>query len=96
MAHQIAMDNSGRMDVFQTALLAANELDNNWSNTRTRIWYKKYWMNCFSSGRDVSRRWRSVPRSSVTKYLYRKITSMGAGKEQWSSQIFQRGDEHVT
>ena len=36
---------------------------------RTRIWYRKYWMNCFSNGREVSNRWRSVPRSSVTKYL---------------------------
>jgi hypothetical protein len=26
-------------------------------------------MNCFSSGREVRRRWRSVPSSSVTKYL---------------------------
>lgn len=35
----------------------------------TRIWYKKYWINCFSNGLDVNSRWRSVPRSSVTKYL---------------------------
>lgn len=26
-------------------------------------------MNCFSRGLEVKRRWRSVPRSSVTKYL---------------------------
>lgn len=29
-------------------------------------------MNCFSKGLEVKRRWRSVPRSSVTKYLDRR------------------------
>lgn len=52
------------------------------SMLHTRIWYKKYWMNCFSSGLDVSNRWRSVPRSSVTKYLsVRK--SIKRGKIVW-------------
>ncbi|KAJ1938895.1 hypothetical protein EC988_007454, partial [Linderina pennispora] len=34
-----------------------------------RIWYRKYWMNCCSSGRDCRSRCRSVPSSSVTKYM---------------------------
>lgn len=29
-------------------------------------------MNCFSKGLEVKRRWRSVPKSSVTKYLDRR------------------------
>lgn len=41
--------------------------DHRRSPVLTRIWYRKYWMNCFSRGREVRRRWRSVPRSSVTK-----------------------------
>lgn len=36
-------------------------------NKLTKIWYKKYWMNCFSNGREVKRRCKSVPKSSVTK-----------------------------
>ena len=31
MTHQITMDNSGRMNVFQTALSGVNELENKWS-----------------------------------------------------------------
>lgn len=30
MTHQITVDNSGRMNVFQTALSSVNELENNW------------------------------------------------------------------
>lgn len=33
-------------------------------------------MNCFSKGLEVRRRWRSVPRSSVTKYLDRRESSL--------------------
>ena len=44
---------------------------------RTRIWYRKYWMNCFSRGLEVSSLWRSVPRSSVTKYLEHLLSMSG-------------------
>ena len=43
----------------------------------TRIWYKKYWMNCFSSGREVRRRCKSVPRSSVTRTCQRSEIQEG-------------------
>lgn len=48
--------------------------DSNASGHITSIWYKKYWMNCFSNGREVNSRWRSVPKSSVTKYLENRVT----------------------
>jgi hypothetical protein len=32
------------------------ECDEEMASKHTRIWYKKYWMNCFSSGLEVSNR----------------------------------------
>jgi hypothetical protein len=64
---QVTVNNTGGVDVFETALgmLAKRSMPR--KSLRTRIWYRKYWMNCFSSGLEVSKRWRSVPSSSVTK-----------------------------
>ena len=70
ITHEIAMNDARRVYVFETALNGA--LTDSHLTTpcpRTRIWYRKYWMNCFSSGLEVSSRCKSVPRSSVTKYL---------------------------
>ena len=68
---QIAMDNACRMDIFESSLAGKinQRLKRRGRIQRllTRIWYKKYWMNCFSSGREVNRRCKSVPSSSVTK-----------------------------
>ncbi len=52
-------------------------------------------MNCFSNGLDVKRRCKSVPRSSVTKYLI--IHGFREGQSwQWHHiQIFQGRYEHI-
>jgi hypothetical protein len=65
---QVAVHDASRVDVFQTTLFQVSAFS--WICgvlLHTKIWYRKYWINCFSSGLEVSRRWRSVPRSSVTK-----------------------------
>lgn len=78
---QIPVHDAGRVHVLETALsgIEGSRLVSDGSRgdispglcrataRLTRIWYRKYWMNCFSRGRLVKRRWRSVPRSSVTK-----------------------------
>jgi hypothetical protein len=39
-------------------------------------------MNCFSSGREVSSRCKSVPSSSVTKYLFDDRMSVRRSKRE--------------
>lgn len=77
ISYQVSMDNSCWVHVFESSLLSSGGLKcwilcgdhhedaSNW--LLTKIWYKKYWMNCFSKGREVIKRWRSVPSNSVTK-----------------------------
>lgn len=66
---EISVHNACGVNIFQATLVFYFSIiivvDD--CSERTRIWYKKYWMNCFSSGLEVRRRWRSVPSSSVTK-----------------------------
>lgn len=57
-AYKIAMDDASRVHIFEPTL---NGRDKNGAKVGemgglTRIWYKKYWMNCFSNGREVSSR----------------------------------------
>ena len=68
---EISVDDSCRVDIFQTPLGSKLALPHFllFRGTLTKIWYRKYWMNCFSRGLEVKRRCKSVPRSSVTKYL---------------------------
>lgn len=55
------MDNTGRVDVFETTLRTRQtksvKKDMQIRRRRlTNIWYKKYWINCFSNGREVNSR----------------------------------------
>lgn len=51
------MHDSGRMDIFEAALIGlAVDPFGITGDDRTRIWYRKYWINCFSKGLEVKRR----------------------------------------
>lgn len=52
-------------------------------------------MNCFSSGRDVSSRCKSVPRSSVTKYLPQDSSRNLPIDSRGNSQIFEGRNEDI-
>ena len=53
-------------------------------------------MNCFSRGREVRSRCKSVPSSSVTKYLHEKELSEGRRRNKLHyPQIFQWRDEDI-
>lgn len=89
------MNHTSRVHVFQSSLQRNYQLRESDSIEHvTSIWYKKYWINCFSNGREVNNRWRSVPKSSVTKYL-EKLCSKVITKAWENLHIFQRRYEDV-
>jgi len=57
-AYKITVDDASRVYVFKPTLNGSDEKRRSRRETvwLTRIWYKKYWMNCFSNGREVSSR----------------------------------------
>ena len=52
-------------------------------------------MNCFSNGLDVKRRCKSVPKSSVTKYLMIHVFRGNRSWQWYHIQIFQGRYEHI-
>ena len=72
------MNNSRGMGIFQATLFEKDVsmhimmMMAHFIARLTSIWYRKYWMNCFSKGLLVSSLCRSVPSSSVTKYMSSK------------------------
>jgi len=57
-------------------------------------------MNCFSSGRDVNSRCRSVPSNSVTKYLQPKNVTLvpldRRGEVEWSVHMSSSGEIKIS
>lgn len=55
---EVTVHHTGGMDVFQTSLsprqkTCQRQVSKYMDDRHTRIWYRKYWINCFSSGLDV-------------------------------------------